>query len=184
MSLFPHRSGPVGVLRAVLQVALIASLLGAASEVCAQEGPSLAVPSDAPRPLPAFGLDVDVMGLFFSNYSLRAEVGADPFVAWWLSPAWAVVSGVRVVGLEAGLHWWPGGQGLAGLYVGPSLGMTFRDVTEPYAFVGAVEAGYQVLWGGVTTELSGGLNYVSLLDGKTTDPFGVRVQLSLGYVWT
>ncbi|MCA9602583.1 MAG: hypothetical protein R3A78_15440 [Polyangiales bacterium] len=139
--------------------------------------------TDRREPVPAFGVGADLVGIFFGRYAVRFEGAPTRHHSIWFAPSWSEVLARRSLGFELGYHLWPMGDGLDGLFVGPSVALALAGNAAPHAIVGGGEAGYQWFLGGVTLTAVGGVTYAYALDDGARNEWEGRVQAMVGYAW-
>lgn len=170
-------------MRWALLLGLIFVSLGpslAAAQMRDAEGQRLALSTDSTPPHYRTSISVDLVQLFHSRAALSVEIGLTRAQSINVTPILDMAALTTSAALEIGYRVWPFGEGLRGIWFGPSLTTQIRD-GDVLGSV-AVDAGWRFVEGGLLLGVGVGVGYTpqfSQVDAGAS----LRVQASLGYSW-
>ncbi len=167
----------------VFHLFLLAAFAAFAPAALAQdpEAPTQTLATDPSPPTPIGAVTLDPVGMAFGEWTARFELGLSPSHALFLEGGYRSTAPSAGVALELGYHLYPLGEGVAGPFIGPSVGAAITTDRAVVSLFGALEAGWQLVLGPFALGLSGGVEAHLGFDQGATVTFAPRISVSIGY---
>lgn len=117
--------------RAAVLVCLVANVAGAQTEGAAEREDEGTVTETSPsgRPWLKNAITASPLGLLFGNVGLEYERALSPSVSALLAPSAKWGKGLLALGVDAGVHVYPGREAVRGFWVGPEGGISKTSLT-------------------------------------------------------
>lgn len=173
-------------------LALFSLLAAAPTRASAQAqadtaAPGQAVATDHRLSYAWLSVRADGVSPFFGVWGGTVDVAPCPWVSIGVTPAYVSRESGTGFAFDASLRLWPLGHGLDGLFLGAVGGVlrtSSNDAVTDAVEVGA-DAGWQLVWNGLSAAASLGGAWWGVLDGPAVGIEGpaARIRVELGWTW-
>lgn len=168
----------------LLLAVLVAPSFAAAQSRADVDAPSQAVSTDGRVAHAWLSLRTDVVSPFLGAWGGTLDVAPLPWLSIGVTPTYVSRGSGTGLAADATLRVWPLGRGLDGLFVGGVVSVlrTSLDDVATTALGAGADAGWQLVWSGLTLTVSGGAEWMGAVDGPSQgiEGWSARVRVEVG----